>query len=445
MLDPALFAAPVMRAALAARDISQVYRLLNAAGVPQRTIAALVGQSQSEVSEIINGRQVQAYAVLGRICTGLGVPREAMGLSSGGYPGGSPVVELSAEDEAEVLRRQFDHLLAVAGVAAWGTVVPGLGRLLSPAALPSDRPLGVPARIGRADVEAIRDVTTAVAEAARTVGGQAGLASALADWADRCLTAEASDAARQALLAALADLHVIAAWCCHDSYAPIPAHWHFARAVELATEAGDSYRASYALRYAAGMLDDRGQPNNALKLVQLAQPHLADAPRNDPRVAPLRSQLVAVSALAQAQLADPGSEVAARRVRSALARSQDGYEPPSLHHRAEMEMLASWVHLQLGALDTAESLAAVSARTFAEVNHGRGGVQAGITVARVHLLAGEPDAAHLAAQAIEAVLPLRSGLARTKLAPLAQDLHTRSGPDLVELARQAQKIATTRV
>ncbi|MGH3708651.1 MAG: helix-turn-helix domain-containing protein, partial [Pseudonocardiaceae bacterium] len=68
-----------MRAALAARDISQVYRLLNAAGVSQRRIAALVGQSQSEVSEIVNGRQVQAYAVLHRICTGLGVPHEAMG------------------------------------------------------------------------------------------------------------------------------------------------------------------------------------------------------------------------------------------------------------------------------------------------------------------------------------------------------------------------------
>ncbi|MGH3752590.1 MAG: helix-turn-helix domain-containing protein, partial [Pseudonocardiaceae bacterium] len=59
MLDPALFTAPAMRAALAARDISQVYRLLNKAGVSQRTIAELAGQSQSEVSEIIKGRRVQ--------------------------------------------------------------------------------------------------------------------------------------------------------------------------------------------------------------------------------------------------------------------------------------------------------------------------------------------------------------------------------------------------
>ncbi len=443
MLDPAVFAAPAMRAALAQRDISQVYRLLNEAGVPQRTIAALVGQSQSEVSDILKGRQVQAYDVLERICTGLGVPREAMGLSYGVYPVDSPVSEPSEEDEADVLRRQFDHLLTVAGVATLGTAIPGLGKL-SPA-VPPGQPMSVPARIGRADVEAIRDLTTAVRVAARTVGGQAGPACSLADWADRCLTAEASDAARQALLSALADLHVIAAWCCHDSYAPVPAHQHFTQAVTLATEAGDSYQASYALRYAAMMLIHRDQPNNALKLTQLAELHLADAPRDDPRVAPLRSGLAVVSARVQAQLADPGSEVAARRIRSELARSRDGGDPPSLHQRADMDLTTSLVHLRLGSLDIAESMAAVSVRTFAQGHHGREGVLAGITLARVHLLAGEPDAARLVAQAIEAVPPLRSGVARTALAPLAQDLETRSRPDFAELARRAQKIAMTRM
>ncbi len=443
MLDPAVFAAPAMRAALAARDISQVYRLLNEAGVAQRTIAALVGQRQSEVSEIIKGRRVQAYDVLARICTGLGIPREAMELSFGAYPVDSPVSEPGEEDEADVLRRQFDHLVTLAGVALLGTTIPGPGEL-SPA-LPPGQSLAVPARIGRADLEAIRDLTTAVADVARTVGGQAGPACSLADWADRCLAAEASDAARKALLSALADLHVIAAWCCHDSYAPVLAHHHFTRAVELAIEAGDGYRASYALRYAANMLIHRDQPNNALKLTQLAELHLADAPRDDPRVAPLRSQLVVVSALAQAQLADPGSAVAARRVRSELARSRDGCNPPSLHGRAVMDSITSLVHLRLGSLDTAESMAAVSVRTFAQGNHGREGVNASITLARVHLLAGEPDAARLAAQAIEAVPPLRSGVARTALAPLARDLETRSRPDLAELARQARKIATTRM
>jgi hypothetical protein len=47
--------------------------------------------------------------------------------------------------------------------------------------------------------------------------------------------------------------------------------------VELATQAEDNYRASYALSYAAGMLEHRDQPNNVLKLVQLAEVRLVGA------------------------------------------------------------------------------------------------------------------------------------------------------------------------
>ncbi len=86
--DPDLLALPGMRAALASHAISMVYRLLNSAGVPQRRIAELTGQSQSEVSEILKGRRVMAYEVLVRICVGLGIPREAMGLGWGTYAEG---------------------------------------------------------------------------------------------------------------------------------------------------------------------------------------------------------------------------------------------------------------------------------------------------------------------------------------------------------------------
>jgi hypothetical protein len=52
--------------ALATRDIGAVYRLLNAAGVPQRDIAAMTGQSQFEVSEILKGHTVKGYDVFVR-------------------------------------------------------------------------------------------------------------------------------------------------------------------------------------------------------------------------------------------------------------------------------------------------------------------------------------------------------------------------------------------
>ncbi|GAB3890137.1 hypothetical protein GCM10029964_061160 [Kibdelosporangium lantanae] len=80
-IDPRLWERPHMRAALARHDISEVYQLLAASGVSQRRIAALTGQNQSEISDINQGRQVQAYDLLARIADGLGIPRGYMGLA----------------------------------------------------------------------------------------------------------------------------------------------------------------------------------------------------------------------------------------------------------------------------------------------------------------------------------------------------------------------------
>lgn len=129
-IDPALLADPRMRAAPAERDVAGVYRLLTRQGISQREIAAATGQSQSEISEILKGRQVQAYDLLVRICEGLGIPRGAMGLSFGAYPVDSPDSAPGGEDQDDdVLRRQFQNLLALAGVAAFGTAIPGVGQL----------------------------------------------------------------------------------------------------------------------------------------------------------------------------------------------------------------------------------------------------------------------------------------------------------------------------
>src|SRR5256886_10149679 len=80
-IPPEEWEKPEMRNALAAREVSSVYRQLRRTGVSQRQIAAMTGQSQSEVSEILKGRQVMAYDVLARIADGLGVPRGYMGLA----------------------------------------------------------------------------------------------------------------------------------------------------------------------------------------------------------------------------------------------------------------------------------------------------------------------------------------------------------------------------
>lgn len=83
------------RRALAQRDIAAIYRLLTQADISQRQIAQLTGQSQSEVSEVLNGRWVMAYDVLLRIAQGLDVPRAWMGLAydEGAGPVGPTVGE----------------------------------------------------------------------------------------------------------------------------------------------------------------------------------------------------------------------------------------------------------------------------------------------------------------------------------------------------------------
>jgi len=180
-IDPRLFDRPDVRRVLAERDIAALYQVLrDDAGLTQRTIAELTGMAQSEVSEILAGRQVRAYDVLVRIAEGLGIPRELMGLSYGedsagdAYPGveGGPDPEV----EEEMRRRA---LLAATSLAALGRVVTSLGELAE-LALPrtGDEPL--PSRLGVSHVQAIEAVTERLRATARQYGGQAEVFGAAA-------------------------------------------------------------------------------------------------------------------------------------------------------------------------------------------------------------------------------------------------------------------------
>ena len=92
-VDPAHWEEPTMRAALAVRDITAIFRLLQKLGYSQQRIAVMTGQSQPEVSAIIHGRKVMAYDVLARVCEGLGAPRGYMGLAYDETPAEPPDAE----------------------------------------------------------------------------------------------------------------------------------------------------------------------------------------------------------------------------------------------------------------------------------------------------------------------------------------------------------------
>jgi transcriptional regulator with XRE-family HTH domain len=80
-LPPAFFESQRARAAMGARDVHEVFAVLAGMGVSQRRIAALTGQSQSEISEIRAGRMVRSVDVIERIADGLGTPRGWWGLA----------------------------------------------------------------------------------------------------------------------------------------------------------------------------------------------------------------------------------------------------------------------------------------------------------------------------------------------------------------------------
>ena len=127
-VDPRLFDSPEMRATLGERDIGALFRAVKATGVSYRTIAALVGMSQSEVSEIISGRRVHSYDVLVRVAQGLGVPRALMGLSYTDGPqatyDGQDGAAAPEVDEAMQRRRFLNAVIGIVVPAVFQHVVP---------------------------------------------------------------------------------------------------------------------------------------------------------------------------------------------------------------------------------------------------------------------------------------------------------------------------------
>jgi len=242
---------------------------VKATGVSYRRIATLVGMSQSQVAEIISGRQVLAYDVLVRIAEGLGVPRELMGLAytdgpHAAYDGDEvPAPEV---DEA-VQRRRFLN-------ATRGIVVPAVFHHVVP---PSCLPDG-PATARRPDAAAVQDRRQRRRGAAHphrtdartTAPARAETISAVAHHSTRLMGVTGDKHVKADLGAALAELHTLAGWSAFDSgAAPDAIRGHFSCALDFAMEAGDNYRASNAV-YHAAMTRENDAPDESLNLLRIA-------------------------------------------------------------------------------------------------------------------------------------------------------------------------------
>jgi transcriptional regulator with XRE-family HTH domain len=421
-IDPALFERPDMRRALAHRDIATVYRILVDHGLSQRRLAELVGQSQSEVSEILKGRQVQSYDVLVRVAEGLGVSRGAMGLSYGGDDEGTPLYE----DVTEDMRRRA--LLAAASVAIFGR--PILGELLELPKRP-DSPTPLPAQLGVADVEAMQALTKSLEAEAAYYGGGSAVLTPVAQRAERLLAIPGADTTTAAMATTVANLHNVAGWAAFDSHLDDAARHHFARAMSLGN-AGDGLQFSRAAYFAGVSTAERGHWDEGLKFLQLAQMRLGNASATQ-RSKELAAWIEVDTACVFGHLDRPDL------TRTALAKARDNWEAPDRDNQADMNWVTSVAELNMGRDQEADRLVSSAVRHWEGTANRRQAVLGRITLAAIKVNAGERNANQLAHQAITQARELRSVRARERLAPLAQALSVRTDSESRDLARLARR------
>ena len=442
-IDPTLYHRDDMRAVLAAHDIAGLYQLLKDTGLTQRDIAALTGQSQSEVSEILTGRRVLSYDLLVRIIEGLAIPRELMGLSWWGPDGThagpdsayrGQVTVASPERVAEMLRR---HLIALGPIAAIASnPLAKLAELLENVELPVPSPVRLPSRLSGVHVEKVRDLTRRLGEAGCAYGSDPEVSSAAAAWATRLLSVSGAEPVKQALMIAAAELHIEAGWGAFDAGLYDRAMWHYARAAELATGANDAYCQALALNWAGLATIEHGQPNDGLKLLQYAGVKARSIPQSHELRTAVEAVVLEDSATAYAHLGCP--EAADRE----LDQARELWAPTNLS--GDPNQVAACIELDRGRLDAAEPFAVASMRRWEGVSE-RARIYSGVVLATVHVRAGEPRGLALAHGAITSAARLTSARVRRRLEPLATALETRSGSDVQQLARMARQVAAARV
>ncbi|QFZ20508.1 helix-turn-helix domain-containing protein [Saccharothrix syringae] len=355
-IDPVVWHDHEMRAALAQRDIGRVYRLLRRVGVSQRQIAAGTGQGQSEISAIVNGRQVQAYDVLERIADGLGIPRGYMGLAYTGEAVQAMAVSSGPQrtkDDFMLERRGFLGLISKIVMGA-ALTQPELDLLtVGTTATP------VPERLSATDVVQVRALTAALRSYDAAHGGGSCRNAILAHthWAQSLLNASATDDVRTRLLSAIAEAKTLAGWTAHDLGLQGDARRWLGQAVRDTQDAGDAAHTAIVLYHLGRVPLDNDDPAEALKLFQLGQ-----IAAQDSHSSVAVSLLLTHEALAYAHLGDTRQAMTAlRRAEDEYAHATDDQHQEFLRFfdHAALQTSAARIHSHLGLTDAAHRATAM--------------------------------------------------------------------------------------
>jgi hypothetical protein len=248
---------------------------------------------------------------------------------------------------------------------------------------------------------------------------------------------------------AVAELHVEAGWSGFDGGLHDRAMFHYARSLELATEAGDAYLQALVLKYAGVATAEHGHPNDGLKMLQYGGVAAVSIPPDEQRAvvvgvsgrAAIEATVLAAEATALSRLDYPE---AAQAADTAMVKARELWTPTPADPYGDLDRPAACLELERGHLDAAEPFAAASLRRSEGVSQ-VGGAQSAILLATIHVRAGEPRGLQLAHGAVTAAAKLTSVRTRRQLEPLAAALAARRGADAEQLARMARQVATTRV
>jgi hypothetical protein len=247
---------------------------------------------------------------------------------------------------------------------------------------------------------------------------------------------------KQALKVAVAELHIEAGWAGFDAGCYDRAVHHFTTALELATEAGDAYLQSIALKYAGMATVEHGHPNDGLKMIQFSLVKSWDIPRDEQRavvvgVSGKAAQEASIRVQAATALAHLGYLDAAD---VEMAKSRQLWSPTRADRFGDLDRPAALLALGRGRLDAAESLAAASVRRAEGISQ-IGRTHSSVVLATIHVRAGEPGGLSLAHSAITAAAKLRSVRVRQRLLPLAAALAASPGIDAQDLSQMAYQVS----
>ena len=263
-----------------------------------------------------------------------------------------------------------------------------------------------PSRLGQHEVRALAASAETLRSLARSTGGYVPALAAVAERGEALAALPANDVTQAACLRATTEAWTLAGWSAFDAGKRRTAFGHYDHALTTAEAAGDPIAAAQVLRYAGVLEAEAGRHQQALRLFQLGEIRLQDAPPG-PRRDAMLAGLLSNASTSYAEIGRRDLALAA------LSKTEDSVEMDPFN-TADLEWRKSETYAALGDFDTTHDHATTSLSAWPTGSQ-RDAIKAEITIAGLHRRTGERDAEELLAGCWQRVEGTASVRARQRL------------------------------